>query len=123
MRPDRPAEGLPMSDQPRIALPKNIGETLKYLDNDDLAALRAAVEGEWVRRGNGAERLPVHATRGDASAGPALARARSGASRLPVGKVSLIKASARSGMKPTTIARTLRLSLADVNRVLSAERK
>ena len=112
-----------MSDQPRIALPKNIGQTLKYLEHYDLAALRAAVEEEWVRRGNGADKLPVHATRGEASTGPAPARTKAGASKLPVGKVSLIKASARSGMKPAAIARTLRLSLAEVNRVLNAERK
>ena len=106
-----------MSDQPRIALPKNIGQTLKYLDHDDLAALRAAVEDEWARRGNGA------ATRADASAATAPARSKAGASKLPVGQVSLIKASALSGMKPAAIARTLRLSLAEVNRVLNAERK
>ena len=112
-----------MSDQPRIALPKNIGQTLKYLDQEDLAALRAAVEDEWVRRGNGADKLPVHATRGDASAPATPAGSKSGASKLPLGKVSLIEASARSGMKPAAIARTLRLSLAEVKRVLSAERK
>jgi hypothetical protein len=112
-----------MSNQPRIALPKTIGQTLKYLDHDDLAALRAAVEEEWVRRGSGVAPLPVHATRGEASTGPAPGKAKPSASKLPVGKVSLIKASARSGMKRAAIARTLRLPLAEVNRVLNAERK
>ena len=122
-----------MSDQPRsqgdeaqsqrIALPKNIGQTLKYLDDFDLAALRAAVEQEWERRGNGSDNLPVHASRGASKGAAAPAKAKTGTSKLPVGKVSLIKASARSGMKPATIARTLRLSLAEVNRVLNAGQK
>ncbi len=111
-----------MSDQPRIALPKNIGQTLKYLDHDDLAALRAAVEDELARRGNGADKPPVNAACGDPLAATAPAMTKSGTSKLPVGKVSLIMASARSGMKPAAIARTLRLSLAEVNRVLNAER-
>ena len=120
-----------MSDQPgsqgneaqpqRIALPKNIGQTLKYLDDFDLAALRTAVEQEWERRGNGTDKLPVNTPRSASKGAAAPAKTKAGTSKLPVGKVSLIKASARSGMKPAAIAKTLRISLTEVNRVLNAK--
>jgi hypothetical protein len=42
---------------------------------------------------------------------------------LPLGKASLIRASAQSGMKPQAIARSLRMPLAEVNRVLQSEAK
>jgi hypothetical protein len=115
---------------PRIALPKDIAQTLKYLHDSDLESLRAAVENEMRRR---------HAEKGTEAEGPAaeaasapVQRARpSGATRaveqggsaLPLGKASLIRASAQSGMKPQAIARTLRIPLADVNRVLKSEAK
>ena len=52
-RPEMP--GRPPSDGDggearRIALPKNIAETLKYLDDLDLEALRVSVENELQRR-------------------------------------------------------------------------
>ena len=45
---------------------------------------------------------------------------KQGASSLPVGKASLIRASFESGMKPQAIARTLRISVAQVNEVLAS---
>ena len=45
------------------------------------------------------------------------------ASAIPAGRVSLIKASYHAGMKPVAIARTLRVSLSIVNKVLSTESK
>src|SRR5262245_51690886 len=115
---------------PRIALPKDIAQTLKYLRDSDLESLRAAVENELRRRraekGTEAE-LPA------AEAAPAqVQRARpvgampvveQGRSALPLGKASLIRASAQSGMKPQAIARSLRIPVAEVNRVLKSEAK
>ena len=115
---------------PRIALPKDIAQTLKYLHDVDLESLRAAVENELRRRRaeNGTETglpateaAPAQEQRAKpSSATPAVEQGRSA---LPLGKASLIRASAQSGMKPQAIARTLRIPLAEVNRVLKSEAK
>ena len=125
---DRPPPDGKDGAPPRIALPKNIAQTLKYLDDFDLQSLRAAVETESRRRraekGIKAE-LPaakaaqVERTR-PLGAMPAVER---GGSTLPLGKASLVRASAQSGMKPQAIARSLRIPLAEVNRVLKSESK
>ena len=128
-----------MSDQPpsdgegegpqRIALPKNIAQTLTYLDDIDLEALRGAVENE-LRRRRAEEGTETELQAADAAPaeGPRVRRggailAKQGGSSLPVGKASLIRASAQSGMKPQAIARALRLPLAEVTRVLKSEAK
>src|SRR5215510_2742325 len=122
-----------MTDQPpsdgdgkearRIALPKNIAETLKYLDDLDLKALPASVENELQRRRADREseakakasaetsNLPVGAP---ATGGGFRPGKEQGTSPLPMGKASLIRASFESGMKPQAIARTLRISVAQV---------
>jgi hypothetical protein len=115
---------------PRIALPKNIVQTLKYLDDLDLESLRAAVETELRRRlaEKGTEpelpaaRVAPAREQRVRSVGADTAVVQS-SSALPLGKASLIKASARSGMKPRAIARSLRIPLAEVNRVLQSEAK
>ncbi|MCW5701969.1 MAG: hypothetical protein KIT82_05225 [Bradyrhizobium sp.] len=110
--------------KPRIALPKNIAQTLKYLDDIDLETLRLSVETEVQRR-----RSPTGAVTeqkgDDAPPIPSAKKSKVRRSDVPVpaGKVSLIKASAKSGLKPTAIARTLRISLAEVNRVLAVPAK
>ena len=121
-----------MSDQPptqgddqelrRIALPRNIAQTLRYLDNFDLGALRGAVEQEWQRRRLGKVELPAEGQMAvpPVSRDDAKVATKPAASALPLGKASLIRASAQSGMKPKAIARTLRVSLAQVNEVLAA---
>jgi hypothetical protein len=115
---------------PRIALPKNIAQTLRYLHDLDLESLRAAVENELRRRRAekgtetdlpATEAAPAQVQRvRPVGANPAVDHGRSA---LPLGKASLIKASAQSGMKPQAIARSLRISLAEVNRVLKSETK
>ena len=121
-----------MSDQPptqgdgqelrRIALPRNIAQTLRYLDNFDLGALRGAVEQEWQRRRLGKVELPAEGPKAVplVSTSHATVVTKQAGSDLPLGKASLIRASAQSGMKPKAIARTLRVSLAQVNTVLAA---
>jgi hypothetical protein len=114
---------------PRIVLPKNIAQTLKYLHDFDLESLRAAVENELRRRRANkgtetelpeTEAAPVQVPRARRGATPAVEQ---GCSALPLGKASLIRASAQSGMKPQAIARSLRMPLAEVNRVLQSEAK
>jgi hypothetical protein len=112
----------------RIALPKNIAETLKYHDDLDLEALRVSVENELQRRrlDRAVEaRAPAETgTPFDKAPVPSVGSAKKQrASSLPVGKASLIRASFESGMKPQAIARTLRISVAQVNEVLAAKAK
>jgi hypothetical protein len=114
----------------RIALPQNIAETLKYLDDLDLEALRVSVENELQRRRLDTESEAKAQAEPDNSSEKAPATSREvktakkqGASPLPVGKASLIRASFESGMKPQAIARTLRISVAQVNEVLITKAK
>jgi hypothetical protein len=61
----------------------------------------------------------------DAPPEPSVKKATTKRAKIPVpaGKASLIRASAKSGLKPKAIARSLRISLTDVKRVLEAPRK
>ena len=113
---------------PRIALPKNIAQTLRYLNDFDLDALHSAVERLRRRRPDKRTEMDGAADAAPAEGPPArraipMPATKQGRSTLPVGKASLITASARSGMKPQAIARALRLPLAEVNRVLKNEAK
>lgn len=107
--------------EPRIALPRNLAQTLKRLDDVDLEALQHDVETEvrrrWGGRSGAKSELPAvvvtPAEREVKKAGPV--------SALPTGKASLIRASYRAGMKPLAIARTLRISRAAVNQVLGTQ--
>ena len=129
-----------MTDQPpsdgdgeearRIALPKNIAETLKYLDDLDLQALRVSVENELQRRCPAREgEAKASAETGNLSVEPPATGGgfkpvkQQHAPSLPVGKASLIRASFESGMKSQAIARTLRISVAQVNEVLAFKAK
>jgi len=113
---------------PRIALPRNIAQTVKYLDDFDLDALRLSVENELKRRRAEKEMEAAASAEDDAperettaQGGGTKAAVRQGRAMLPAGKTSLIRASFASGMKPQAIARTLRVSLAQVNEVLAAK--
>ena len=125
---DQPAPTIGLSDAPKIALPKNLAQTLQFLSDDDLETLRASVEIELERR------RPISAgpitRKASAVQPPTAARTSSGrqgerdsATAVPAGRVSLIRASYHAGMKPAAIARTLRVSLSVVNKVLSTEPK
>jgi hypothetical protein len=123
-----------MTDQPppdgagneprRLALPRNIGQTLQYLDDFDLEALQRAVEHELQRRRaeKGEEpQAPVpepRQLRGPKGRTKPAAKPAAGL-QMPTGKASLIRASYQAGMKPQAIARTLKVSLAQVNKVLA----
>lgn len=111
------------TEPPRIALPKNIAHTLRYLDDTDLDALRGAVEHERQRRRVGKGEVSSEEPKAAPPASPVHAKAfeKKDGSALPLGKASLIRASAQSGMKPKAIARTLRVSLAQVHEVLATK--
>ena len=125
---DQPAPTISLSDAPKIALPKNLTQTLQFLSDVDLETLRVSVDSELKRR------RPISARPNARKASAAQSAAAATASRgrhgeldsgtaIPAGRVSLIKASYQAGMKPVAIARSLRVSLSIVNKVLSTESK
>jgi hypothetical protein len=120
---DQPPSDGDGTGAPRILLPKNIAQTLRYLDDPDLGALRGAVEQEWQRRRLGKREVPAEGPKAapPVSPGRGKAEAKQAGSALPLCKASVIRASAQSGMRPQAIARTLRVSLAQVNEVLGAK--
>lgn len=110
----------------RVMLPSNLPEALKQLDDTQLQTLLRDVTAEIDRRG--AEPVKAvapaepteKASRRKTSAGP---RQASAEVEVPEGKANMIRASFKAGMKPTAIARSLRISRLHVNRVLGAPEK
>src|SRR5436190_8306881 len=125
---DQPAPSVGPTDVPKIALPTNLAQTLQFLSDDDLETLRVSVEIEIARRLS-TSAGPI--TSKVSAVQPALparnSRSRQGTrdsvTSVPAGKISLIRASYRAGMKPAAIARNLRVSISVVNEALSAEAK
>ena len=110
----------------RVMLPSNLPEALKQLDNTQLQTLLRDVTAEIDRRGaepvkSVAPAEPAEkASRRKTFAGP---RQASAEAEVPEGKANMIRASFKAGMKPTAIARSLRISRLHVNRVLGAPEK
>ena len=133
IQPPAPAKDQPelttsLSDAPKIALPKNIAQTLQFLSDDDLETLRVSVDSELKRRRPTSARPNARkASALQPAAAATASRGRHGelnsGTAIPAGRVSLIKASYQAGMKPVAIARSLRVSLSIVNKVLSTESK
>jgi len=104
---------------PKVTLPKNLPDVLKRLADTELETLLSDVTAEVERRGLPLPKNPVppNAQKLKASMNQ---EANSGAlAGLPAGKANLIRASHQAGMKPAAIARSFRLSLSVVNRVLN----
>ena len=121
---DQPAPSIGLSDAPKIALPKNLAQTLQFLSDDDLETSRASVEIELERR------RPISAgpvtRRASAVQPPTAARSssgRKGKRNSATAKGEPIRGSYHPGMKPVASARTLRVSLSVVNEVLRTELK
>ena len=112
-----------VGDSRRIRLPRDLSASLIYVDNDELERLREAVSSEIKRR-----HLSLRQTESAVLSAPT---ARRSAHRnkerelkdIPIGKVSLIHASFRAGLKPAAIARNLRISPSLVRDVLNSARK
>jgi hypothetical protein len=124
---DQPALTTSLSDAPKIALPKNITQTLQFLSDDDLETLRGSVDSELRRRGSTSARPNARKASVTQLAAAATASRRQhkldSGTAIPAGRASLIKASYQAGMKPVAIARSLGVSLSIVNKVLSTESK
>jgi hypothetical protein len=125
---DQPAPSISLSDAPKIALPKNLAQTLQFLSDDDLETLRVSVDSELKRRSPAsADQNARKASAARPAAAATVSRGHHGeldsGTAIPAGRASLIKASYQAGMKPVAIARSLRVSLSIVNRVLNTESK
>jgi hypothetical protein len=112
----------------RVRLPGDLSGSLKYLDDAQLQRLREAVTVEINRRNQGApkNKTATAVATGTSSEGqPAPFREKKlrGVDEIPEGKVNLIRASFRAGVKPATIARIFRISRSLVSHVLSSAEK
>ena len=85
--------------KPRIALPKNIAHTLRFLNDIDLETLRLTVDSE-VKRRRALTGVVAEPKDDDAPPEPSAKKptARRNQVPVPAGKASLIKASAKSGL-------------------------
>ena len=124
---DQPALTNSLSDASKIVLPNNLAQTLQFLSDDDLETLRVNVETERERRrpisaGPIARKASALQPASAAKASRGRHGERDSGIAIPAGRASLIKASYRAGMKPAAIARTLRVSLSVVNKVLLTSR-
>lgn len=98
---------LPAPDTHRpIRLPGDLARSLQYLDDGELQELQNAVNAEIGRRSPRAVSKALH---GQRDKEPVL---------IPEGQVNLIRASAKAGLRPGSIARTLGMPLSLVRRVL-----
>jgi hypothetical protein len=111
----------PSSSVARVALPNDLSKSLKYLDDAQLQRLREAVSLEVDRRANIASKnAPVAAQTTRTTQDQPRKKRVGGIANIPEGKVNLIQASFKAGLKPAAIARTLRISQSLVRRVLSS---
>jgi hypothetical protein len=90
------------------ALPKNLPSAIRYLDDDQLDRLLAAVLAEQRRRGKkvAVSRKPL---------------VKVVAPPLPQGKLNAIRAAFKAGFTPSRIARQFRISKSDVKKALASD--
>ncbi len=131
----RPADPFPSKSAssgdaapPRYALPADLGAALKYLDDAQLDALLSSVAAEARRRGRQSGAAAVASERSGVKKSPAggLAagsKAKDGPVSLPPGQQRIIQAAFAAGVKPAAIARQLRLSRAQVDRIIGAAQR
>jgi hypothetical protein len=103
-----------------VTLPSDLSGSLKYLDDAQIQRLFEAVTAEINRRQrSGSQDQPAVAQATGTSPQSAAVRDKTrGVGEIPEAKENLIRASFRAGMKPASIARTLRIRQAVVSRVL-----
>jgi hypothetical protein len=112
--------GAANAPRPAVTLPSDLSGSLRYLDDAQIRRLFEAVTAEINRRErSGSQDKPVVAQATGTSPQSAAVRDETrGVGEIPEAKENLIRASFRAGMKPASIARTLRIPQAVVNRVL-----
>ena len=113
---------------PNLALPADLGRSLRLLDDAGLDRLMKAVIEEAGRRGLDTPDGSPGAGRGAKEPGPAKTpRTEAGASDRPVavtpGQERLILAAFEAGLKPAAIAREFRLSRPTVQHVITGAQR
>jgi predicted DNA-binding protein (UPF0251 family) len=98
----------------RHVLPSDLPSAIKYLDDQELDQLLAAVIAERLQRGKTstlpekpASRRPIEAT----------------AVSLTPGKLNAVRAAFKAGVTPSRIAKEFGISQPDVRKVIASERK
>lgn len=107
-----PASTSQQNSPPSYALPNNLSSALRYLDDDQLDRLLAAVLAEQERRG----KKPS-----SSSALSIKRRVETVAVPLTTSKVNAVRAAFKAGVKPSQIARQFGLSQSDVRKALASE--
>ena len=111
---------------PRLALPADLGKSLRLLDDEQLDRLTKAVTEEARRRGrdmpDDSDRGPRPGRPGPAKSTRAKAGASAGAAGVTPGQERLILAAHDAGFRPAAIAREFRLSRAAVQGVIASAR-
>jgi len=115
---DKPKSSPSHTDEPVVAssqsyaLPQNLPSALRYLDDDQLARLLAAVLAEQKRRGKA---LPV-------SDQPSRKKPiKEVAPPLAFGKINAVRAAFKAGVTPSRIARRFGISQSDVRKALAGD--
>ena len=116
------------ANAPRLALPTDLGRSLRLLDDEQLDCLEKAVVAEVRRRGrHAAASLPAAGAHRAQKSGPATpAGSKSDAPNRPAvtpGQERLILAAFEAGLGPAAIAREVRLPLTTVRQVIAPARR
>ena len=109
---------------PGLALPANLGRSLRLLDDAELDRLAAAVADEVRRRGRSAPGSPSAAGRSEKRTPAKAARAKPDepdrAAAATPGQERLIHAAFEAGLRPAAIAKEFRVSRSTVQHVITA---
>jgi hypothetical protein len=111
-----PASSAPVTSRapasPPHALPADLPNAIKQLDDQEFDRLVSAVVAEQKRRG---KKLPV------SDEGSRKGRVESVAVPLPQGKLNAVRAAFKAGITPSRIARQFGISQSDVRKVLASD--
>ncbi len=125
--PDSPAPGPGLDRQPHnsgIALPADLGRSLRLLDDAQLDRLMEAVTDEVRRRGRNPPDSPSVAGRSAKRTPANAARAKSDeadrGATVTAGQERLILAAFEAGLRPAAIAKEVRVSRTTVQHVITA---
>ena len=116
------------SGKPGLALPADLGRSLRLLDDDALDRLLEAAIGEARRRGRAVPQGSPGESRqaeppGPTKGSPKTARTPDRGGAVTPGQERLILAAWEAGLKPAAIAREFRLSRAAVQHVITATQR
>ena len=104
---------------PGLALPADLGRSLRLLDDAGLDRLAEAVADEVRRRGRNTPDRPTEVGRSPKRPPAKAAGARPDAAAVTAGQERLILAAFEAGLRPAVIAKEFRVSRSTVQRVIT----